>query len=419
MMIGTKWLRRPALAGAFTAGVLLAAGCDSPTQGDHDHDHEVPVEEMRRLMVTDLTAPRAHLVEVKDGRTLQSFTLDEPASALYASYGGRHAFVHLANTGLVEAFDGGIWAEDHGDHADLRTAQFGKTALRLQGPRPTHWMVDGANVSVFFDGSGEAAFFDEARLLRGEFAQTTVRGIAAHHGNALTLGGAFFVTVKHTPGGTPDSVKAFDASGRVLGAYGDCPAVHGDAANGAAAAWGCADGALVATRSGSGFTVRKLVPSGSLAGTGARNFKSRPGVPFFVAQMGGPGVRSLAKLDPVAGTFTPIAYPGTYFLSWEVTPEGDHLLVLDESGALHVYDARSMTALGSVAVSAPVPTAERSSAPQMAAAHGTAYVTSPKTGEVLEVDYVGRRVTRRFAVGGVPFRVAVLGVARDLKVEQH
>ncbi len=411
-------MHRAALAAPALAAALLATACDSPTE--HDHPGEHPVEEMRRLLVADQAAPRAHLVDVVDGRTLQAFTLAEPASAVYATHSGRYAFVHQRNAGLVEAFDGGIWAEEHGDHAHLRTAQPGKTPFRLEGAVPAHWMVDGTNVSVFFDGSGEAAFMDEARLLRQDFGHTRIRGSAAHHGNALTLGGAYFLTVKHAAGGTLDTIRAFDATGRVLRTFADCPAIHGDAVNGSAAAWGCADGALVVTPSGDGFAARKLVPTGALAGTGARNFRSRPGVPYFVAQMGNSaGVRALAKVDPAAGTITPIAYPGTYFLGWEITPDGGHLLVLDESGTLHVYDARSMTVQGSVTVSAAIPVAERSAAPQMAVAHETAYVTSPKTGEVLEVDYVGRRVTRRFSLGGAPGRIAVLGVIRDIRIDHH
>jgi DNA-binding beta-propeller fold protein YncE len=151
-----------------------------------------------------------------------------------------------------------------------------------------------------------------------------------------------------------------------------------------------------------------------------RAFQGRTEQSYFVTRSGNAQVRILARFDPATGTLTRVPLPAGYPLAWDVDPTGRHMVVFDESGAVHVVNMETVTVEGTMSgVTAAYTSTERSRAPHLAVAEGLAYMTSPKTGEVLVIDYRARTVTGRVAVGGVPGRLALLGPDRDVMMEAH
>ena len=88
--------------------------------------------------------------------------------------------------------------------------------------------------------------------------------------------------------------------------------------------------------------------------------------------------------------------------------DGGALIVLTADGALHKLDASQRTVTASLSVT-PAVTASGEGAvrPSFTLLRERAYITSPTTGEILEVNIGSMKLERRFKVSGAPASVAV------------
>jgi DNA-binding beta-propeller fold protein YncE len=395
-------------------GMALAA-CDSTT-APHDHDDEIPIEAARRLLVADYEASNVRLVAVEDGATMDTWTLTEPAYGMVPAAGHRFAFVAQRNTHRVDVIDGGIWTEDHADHAHLHTVTPVRLGTPLEGQRPTHLHVNDGHAAIFFDGDGSVKFVRELELIGRNYAVTTIQTGGAVHGAAMAMGGAFLASPPNPAGGSPNTVNIYNRDGQLLSSHPDCPGLHGNAANTNTAIFGCTDGALVVRRAGNDYTVEKLP---MLQDMGLRDAMGRTGQPFFVGRYSrSSDTRMLGRIDAATGAQQAITLPGTWPLTWGVDPTNQHILVFDETGNLYVVDANSLAVVRTIAnVTAPI--INRARTAHLAVAEGVVYVSSPGTGEVVEIDYTTGTTTRRFAVGGMPGRLVLLGAQRNVEIDNH
>ena len=403
--------RRRAL---LAAGAIAAAtACsDDPVGPD---DGVEPERNTRRLLVTDQTATTARLVDVDDAAVLLTIPLGEVVGTVYHSASRRLGLLHERTGNRVTVVDGGVWGEDHGDHAHVHRATPRVLAPGVSGPLPTHGTVHGSSIAVFFDGDGSASFLDEVDLASGAGAPTVIQSGTPHHGLAFRFGDAYFLSDP-----TRTGVNRHAATGAVEQRFAGCPGLHGDAVNGAAAAVGCSDGVLLVRRANGAFTGTKVPTTGELAGFGVGLLSGRDDYGYFVARAQQGTTRRLARLDPTTATMTPIPLGGGYPLSWDVTHGGRWLVVLDDAGTVRVVDMVSLQTVGTIAnVVAPIPSAEYATAPTLVAADHEAYLSSPKTGELLVLDLDERRVSRRIAVGGAPGKLTLLGVPFEVVEAEH
>jgi hypothetical protein len=108
----------------------------------------------------------------------------------------------------------------------------------------------------------------------------------------------------------PDGVEVRDVDDTVLQTFTGCDDLHGEAATGRIVVFGCADGMLVLTRQRSGtFTAAKLdTPADAAAGARVTTTASAEGLNYYVGNW---TTTSLVRIDPRAGTLTPIPVAGT------------------------------------------------------------------------------------------------------------
>ncbi len=393
--------------------MALVACSDNPTKPD---EPDVDETSLRRLLISDQTNPAAVLVDIDSAKVIRTLSLGQQTSTLYSSPSRRFGMIHEGTTGKVFVVDGGVWAEEHGDHAHLHRSSPGFHTFSLTGNQPVHGFGGNGTLAVFFDGDGSAAFFTDEGLHHGTPPVRTIQTGTAHHGNALAMGGSYFVTngVIATGSTLPNGVNRYDLSGALQEDFENCPGLHGDAATATTAAWGCSDGVLLVRQTGAGFTAEKVTLTGELAGLGVGLLQARDDLDYYLLRVTQGSARRLAKMNAANGAVTPIALPGTYPLAWDIDADGRRLVVLDETGHVYVVSMTTLAVERTVsAVVAPIPTDQRAAAPTIAAGDGVAYVTSPKTGEVLELDLDAGVITRRITVGGAPGKVVLLGVIRD------
>jgi hypothetical protein len=149
----------------------------------------------------------------------------------------------------------------------------------------------------------------------------------------------------------------------------------------------------------------KLVnPRGSPEGARVGTIRAHASSPVLVGNFGA----GLALIDPVNQTLTTIALPGIP-LAFAFDHHGEHIVVLTRDGALHVLELDGEI-VASLEVVAPFdPDAPRSG---LAVSWAAVYVSSPSTGEILEVHvHDGRlEVARRLPAPGAPSSIVVLAM---------
>ena len=410
-------------AGALAALVLLAACGDDPASPEARPD-DAPASAFRRLLVTD-TLPFARIYDLAAAtptRVDSMGGLPGRVSYLYSPR-GRVALAHFRAQHRVAFIDGGVFEQGG---AGVRQAP---RLLGLhEGTLPTHGNYLGGVASVFFDGTGEVAFWDEQMVAAGNLRpMLTVRAGPAHHGAGMAKPGGQFVSASiqdpRNPA-LPNGIVVYDRSGRAIDSTRTCPGLHGLAGNGEGVLYGCADGALHVAMQGSTPRFAKIAHA-SDARFGVGTVWAAEGQPRFLVRMSIRGAspastanRQIGVADATTRVMAPIALPE---LDWTaaITYDGRHALVLGQSGTLYVADVATRQVTGQLARAvAAMPTSGTFVTPGFAEAAGVVYMTNPSQGEVLELTLTGGvpAVARRIRTGGTPERVVVLGVRTDRRL---
>lgn len=372
----------------LSAGMVLA-GCNNDTGsttlpgGDHDHDHGASTG---RLVFTSAggTNSRAYVYDLEDQAMVADFALTYPATAVHASPGGRYALLAQRDNDQVELLDGGIYLHDDHVHAD-DPAMLG---FILAGVRPTHYRVNGDRAALFYDGdadSGSLAGFelltDASLAAGGVVANQTLT--TAHHGIAEPLDG--LVLGSHSPasGESADGITVYELHGDHFHNEGDlstgCPGLHGGASNESYSAFGCEDGVLLAELHGDHFHESKALVDERivlLLGHHDLTHFAAFAYPSYNLYEIEPETAAASAVDWRGGAVDGEGEPVTA-VQYGLDPHGEHLLILDNAGTLHVLDAHDWDRLATIEVLATVP--ESGIAPALAfsrTAH-VAFLTDP------------------------------------------
>ncbi|PJF42473.1 MAG: hypothetical protein CUN50_03925 [Candidatus Thermofonsia Clade 1 bacterium] len=366
---------------------------------------------MLRLLVSDFESAPSKLIDVDSGKVIGRYEVSAPTYP-YTSPTGRFGVKIQTNANLITAVDGGIVIEDHGDHMHPYKRDPQLTAFRAEGRTPIHYVAHAGQIAIFNDGNGEVMLLSERNFESAEAGMLIFKTARAHHGVAVPLGDHVVLSVPDTQNmdyALPLGIQVRNLKDEVIASFADqCPGLHGEASSGAFTAFGCADRVLILERNGNDFSTKSLryapeTPSGTRVGTLVGHEKQN----FFIGNFGQTG---LVRIDPIAGTLTPISLPMRYSAFQLDAETGEKIIVVTTDGSVHRIDAMTGTIEASLEAVTPFVFRNRVPRPGLATVRNLAYVTDPAAGEVVEIDLEAMNITRRFVVEGKPVRLAVLGV---------
>jgi len=344
----------------LVCAVSILAGCNSsetnitekePAVIKDDHDHN-EVLAKGRLAIAELDQPVIRIYDLEDNTLLETVSLTNPASAVYASPESRYAVAIQKEQGAVEFVDGGLWQELHGDHYDQHDDAPVLSSFSIQGVKPAHFVPRGEQAALFFDGNAETSDNASLNLLSDE-SIAAERVIAHHdfdinmHGTAEIRGNFVLTTLRQaeTEGTLPSQVAVFELHDdhfhqeQVFDLA--CPELHGSFQNENHIMFACEDGILNIEQQGATFTATKIaypeeVPESDRIYTIKGSEHS--------ATMLGLTPRGIFLIDPVANTishFERSVEENAYFPRYAFDGHHEHLLLLDSKGALNIYSAEN------------------------------------------------------------------------------
>lgn len=409
--------------GALLCAVLTACGGGGGDSGDHEN---TTIDTAGRLAVAEDAGTALRIYDLDGARVDSTLALANPPSALYTSPGGRYALAFQRPQDAVQVADGGIWQEDHGDHAHDYRQSPRLLAGRLTGPQPTHYSDRAGHAAVFMDGResagsvSSAALFTDANLATGNPA-ATVNFSTAMHGFAEP-NGDFLIASYRAPGASgPTQAEVYRRSGATYNFVErlpeQCPSMHGNTTRAGVTVVGCSDGVmLVAPQGTSTFAATRITTP-----TGVGTVAGHPAAARLVGigNAGTPSTTRFYDIDPAARTATPIAIDGwtegRLRRAHGFDRQGRHFFVIDDLGTLHVLEAtatgwQSRKALpGAIAA---MPTA--APFPQFATngARDEVYLSDPSGRQLVVVNTATLEVARRVPLDFRPTYLAWTGIKR-------
>lgn len=386
-------LRATAMATLLAVFMLSAA-----LAHNHGHDHGHHSLAGTRLLVSDANSNAVYVVDLLSGQILGAFTTPGQSSRVYASPSGQYGFALDREANRVTVIHSGLSLVDHGDHADLvQEVPYVLVTMNV-GRQPTHLFAHGHHIAIFNDQDGTIAILDERLLgLTLDFAEIVTA--QPDHGAPAIIGD--IVLSGHLNLGRVD---AYTQGGELLTSFEGCPRLQGKAVLGQVAAFGCSDGVLLVTLDGELSATKLANPPGSPEGARVGTLSAHYESPIMVGNFGA----GLALIDPVAQTLTTVALPSLP-LAIDFDHHGEHIVVLGRDGFVYLLERD-----GEIKASLEVVAQFDQDAPRsaLAIAEAAFYVSSPATGEVLEVHFHDGKleVERRLSLPGAPGHLAVLAL---------
>ena len=422
------------LPAVILAMSLTACGGSSKNKSsDDDHNH---VDSAGRLMVSDADVAEVAVINIKNGKELGSFTLTNKASALYASPQYRFGLAIQRDDNTVQVVDGGLyqeWFAEHNHYHDHEeTPEL--TNITLSGTAPTHYNVHEGVAALFNDGASGAvasvAVFNDEQLHDDEIR--TVELDNNMHGAAEPRpDGHLHLLATVNPaeaGGLPTQVKLFEAHDDHFDSVETfattCPGLHGSFSTEEASLFGCSDGVLVITQDGEDFTATKIDNPAAITGESRDRIGSFSG--YAHSEVVGAWVGNVlwavhldeAEIEAVDWN----GVDDVTKVSAKMDDEGEVLAVLDNTGAVHLLDAKNDFArLHKVDVIETMPSLEGHASVSM--------VSSPVSEEMFIVDSVAKKIAvvdvetgelkEAIALDFTPNDVAWVGIAGDHDGEEE
>ncbi len=410
--------RLPHLALVAVTALSLAA-CDSSSP---DPDDDLAGTQ-RRLLVAEADAPTVRALDVATGSAVGQITLAGPVRAYFMTEEtGRYAFVAPTN-GPLQVIDGGVFAQG-GRVVEQAPALH---SFSVPGENLVHLTYADGMIAGFYDGTGEARFFDARQIAAGGTPSVTTIGSGiAHHGTAVAIGPDMALVTKPVDGETlPVGVTAHGLpSGALARAFEDCPRLHGSAhSSGGMVAFGCDDGVLVVQRQGSAVTATKVSnPAGLPDGARTGTLQGSGSLPYLVAHFSAGGENlGPAIYDRASGALKMMTLPGRtpWARGYVFTPGGREMLALGLDGTLHILDGSTRQvehSVANVAGAMPADPIPRGTAyPAVVAGGVFAYVSDPAANTIREVRIATGEITQTWTLDFTPGVMTLVGTDEALE----
>ncbi|SFC65047.1 hypothetical protein [Flavobacterium phragmitis] len=382
---------------------LFAVSCnnDDDNHDDHDHDHDSEEHTYVRILLSDEKTTELTLFDPHEDK-ISSFTAKFPKSSLYTTESGRFAGIIHRDNNLIETFDSGL--ELHGDHIDVDDVpKFGFLTGIAQ--KPTHFKSKIGEVLTFNDGDGTLSVGKESEINKsGAVFKTINAGLLAHHGAMATFtNGTYAITEKDNSvtGTLPEKVKIIDNTGKTLfDAKIQTKGIHGNASDGVYAVFGSSSGILVVESNGN----QKLIDHPADFGTAW--FGSILETASAGKFIGYTAAKGAYLIDVVAGTVKPII-ANTTIMQCKVSYDLKKLAVLLHSGDFKIFNISSQQVEKEIKATTATAT-DATLKPQMAVTDRFAYITSPTTGELIQVNLSSSEI-KKTKVSATPYMITVIG----------
>ncbi|MBF4483606.1 hypothetical protein [Flavobacterium sp. CSZ] len=374
---------------------------------DDDNTTETPEETLSeykflRVLLSDEKTTAITLVNPVDA-TITSFNAKFAKSSLYTTESGRYAgLVHRADN-TVETFDSGF--ESHGDHVDVDgIPKFG--TLTGQAPLPTHFKSKIGELLTFNDGDGTLSVAKESEInTAGAKFKVINAGLLAHHGAMATfLNGTYAITQKDNSvaGTLPEKVKIIDNTGKTLfESTIATKGIHGNASDGTYAVFGSANGVLVVESSGKQKLIALPEDFGSAWFGTILETKAKGKFIGYTAAKGA------YLIDVTSGTIKPILQ-STSIMQCKVSYNTSKLGILLFSGEFKLFNLTSLQVEKEGKV-IPETASDAASKPQIQLTENFAYITSPSTGELLQLNLSNMKIEKKIKVSNTPYTITLLG----------
>ena len=419
-----RWTKPAKYAATLLSVIVLGACGNSNTDDEHTHTH---IESDGRLAVFDVDAQVLKVIDLEDGSTLDSFTLDGSATpSLYTIPGQRYAAVIQRDDNLVSFLDSGLYTEDHGDHqhdyeVDPRLLNF-----TLTNVKPTHFEAGEDTAIIFNDGSeasvSSVTVFSGASIASGETLFELNRENNMH-GAARLIDDHLFVTYRDasiTDTTLPAEVERYAIDGNLATfeeRYDEqCPRLHGAGYNHETLIFGCSDGILAIDLEDSNFAASKYdspasMDEGSRIGTvyahhDVEALITRAGSQLFATVID-EGAVSYEELNLEDG-----ASP----LGQGFTPNGEYFWVVADDEQLYLWEVsagwstRSTTTISEDDITSV--TVAASSTDHLL------YVLDINNQRIVEIDYEAGSIGNIMNLGFTPSGLAWMGLA-DHDHDEH
>jgi hypothetical protein len=398
-----------------------------PIEDDHDHDHDDEVASQGRLLISVKDQAKVSVVGVNEKTVLHEISVSEAPSALYSSPNQRYGFIVQRTADRVDVIDSGLWQEDHGDHQHDYEQAPALTAFSTNKSRPTHFTGTDKQSVIFFDGNASTAtpasvgVFTEANI-GGNTLGNWLEYSTHMHGAAQARGDYLLSTLRDATATStsPDRVAVYHAHN---GYYVDenilpvnCPGLHGSAQNENQIAFGCTDGVLVVTQTGTAFTANKIANPASFTGT------ARIGTVFgddAVDEFLGIAAGQFYAINTATNAITAINWvdaaitPTPTAIGYGFADEGSLFIILDNTGNLTLINTDSWAVTKRVqAISSNLSALPAGSKFELALTPGhVAYVSDPIANQIKQINLDEGKVSDTIQLNFIPNKLTWLGIA--------
>ncbi|MDN6276107.1 hypothetical protein [Psychrobacter sp.] len=374
-----------ALSALLAASVLSGCGSSddrktSSTDSGHDHDHgedghdhgdgetsDVAAEmEQGRLFITEEDGSQAYVYSLAQNEVIQTLSLTGQADAVKTSPESNYAVVMDRTNQAVNFYHSGIEIEDHGDHDHPYARDASKMPLQLNYTRPVHFQTFNDQAGLFFDGLGAAGNPIENPEQEAGFALVTDAGIASGelpyqqlstnmHGTAEPRGGYVISSERYDTVGSSlaDTLSVYRQHNdhyHISQTFDTkCMGLHGSGSVTDYSVFACSDGLVSINQIEDEFSAEKITYPASVTNIqcpSANGDSSPARIGSFITNhhhefMIGNACGQPYHVDPANKDITPITWTtdsSRQIVSYAFDAHGEYLMLLDDTGKLHLLD---------------------------------------------------------------------------------
>lgn len=364
--------------------------------------------EGRLLIVNDDQAkPELSVYDLAKKQIVQSTFLNAQPSALYSSPSFGYGILFDRVQGIVNFYDGGL-SQKSGVLIEQKPQLL---TYQLFGAAPTHYRYFNDQAAIFFDGSdtetSKFEVFSDVDIAKNlSFGEKLP---VKHHGVAEPLGDYVLSSVLAVGATKVSLVKSYEAHNDHFHEHqslvNECPGLHGASSIQKFSAFGCEDGVLLVERQGAKFVDTKL-PLSVRIGTVVGHHLAQDLVALPSA------TPDLFIIDALKKTTRQISWTTqaeTKRVKQAYSATGQYFVVLDSTGALHIFDARTW-ALKSKSIVLNVDPVKLSET--QLAMHGQLdemYLSDTQNKTIIHIDLKTGDVKQRIQLQSVPSKVTWVG----------
>lgn len=430
-------------------------GHDHDHDDDHDHDHdeesEVTAElKQGRILITEKDSNKAYVYSLAQNKVIQNLDLTGQADALQTSPDGNYVIVLDRTNQGVNFYHSGLEIEDHGDHDHPYARDVTKMPLQLNYARPVHYQTYGEQAGLFFDGLGAAGNPIENPAQAAGFALVTDTDIASGklpyqklntnmHGTAEPRGNYVISTGRYDTVGSPlaDTISVFErhSDHYHLNQTFDtkCQGLHGSGSVIDFSVFACSDGILSVKQVGDAFSTEKITYPVSLTNSQCANedgSSSPARIGSFATNhhhnyLVGTACGQPYRIDPVSKNIAPIVWTtnnSRRVVSYDFDAHGEHLMLLDDAGTLHLLDVTQN--YKQVAALSVIPNGIKNyshGGPSLIVNPNTemVYVMDSENKQIVKINPGAKKIESKMKLSFAPSQLAWFGVKTEHSDEHH